>query len=443
MDGDDGGSQIRFRVVCRRRRGAGGGEDDPGRCGTAVKVEPLYMREFGIREGDIVKISGGAKSTAAICLPMSDSEMREADEPEMEVEFLNDPGRRARRYPGIILCGPVSCNVDTSAEWQPTVCLGKFPKPEAGSDDIPEAEVVTLGTFGMTERVMPGYRSNLDHSRVTGFVVTRGDRIDIPFQKEWIKKVRQDLQEGQELDAPAGRPGRKRPRAPPPFRGLFQSVVTDVKPGGMPFWVITENTRFEFKDGGLRGILDLYVHPPRNLAGVIPISRKITVGDTEITLASLEAYPDTMKIIWYSHRRTKIPESDFVDAHTMRRMSRMMHNDGPRLVFALKDDLGNRYANVSGGGGGGSSGPDPVAMEMVSDFSWHSVFSPGLDAGAREIILTIKEVWWVKQDIAATEWLPPPTGHPRGEPVDYQPPPKVVVAEGPWRFSIPISRQDG
>ena len=140
-------------------------------------------------------------------------------------------------------------------------------------------------------------------------------------------------------------------------------------------------------------------------------------------------------MICYSHQRIKIPESDFIDARTMNRMSQRMPINKPRLVFSLKDDLGNRYVNVGGGGGGGTSGPDPTTMEMVSDFSWHSIFSPSLNTGARGIILTIKEAWWVKQ-------LPPPAGHPHSELADNLPPPKVVIAEGPWRFSIPVSRQN-
>ena len=434
MDGDDD-YRAKFRVVCRRRQRAGDIKDDPNWCKTIAKVESRYMRKFGIKEGDVVRISGSTKSTAAICLPMSDSDMQETDESEREVEFLDDPEKRARRYPGIILCGPVSCNVDTLMGWQPTVYVDKFSKPETTSDCIPEAEMVTLGTIEVAEKIMPGYRSHLDYSGVTGFVVTRNDLINIPFQKEWAEKMQHNLQKGQKLDAPAGRPGRNRPRAPP-FPGQFQSAVTDVKPEGMPFWLITENTRFEFKNGGLKRLLGRHIPAPRNLLDVIPISKQISVGTTKITMASLEVYPDTMKMIWYSHQRIKIPESDFIDARIMNRMSQRVHFDNPRLVFSLEDDLGNRYANVSKGGGGGTNGPDPTTREMVSDFSWHSIFSPSMDIGAKKIILAIKEAWWIKQ-------LPTPARHPHSELADNLPPPKVVIAEGPWRFSIPVSRQSG
>ena len=437
MTDENDGSQIEFRVVHGRRRETEGHEDDSRRCKAIVKVEPRHMREFGIGDGEAVRITGGARSTAAICLPMSESDMQDADESEVEVEFLNDPGRKARRHPRIILHGPVSCNVDVTTEWQRTVFLSRFPKPEVGSEGVPEAEVVTLGTVGVAEKMMPGYRSNLDYSKVSGLVVTENDRIDVPFQKEWIEKMLK-ARKWQETDA--RRPGRNRV---PPFPGSFQSVVTDVKPGGMPFWLVTEKTRFEFKDGGLERVFARHVPAPTNLVGVIPISRQISVGDTVITVASLEVYPDTMKMIWYSHQHTKIPESDFTDARAMRRMGRRMSGGGPGPVFSLEDDLGNRYAGAIGEGGGGSSGPDPATMELVSNFSWSHVFSPSLDARAREIVLTVKEVQWMKQETTTTEWLLPPTERPHVEPAERLPIPKVVIAEGPWRFSIPVRWQGG
>lgn len=437
MDGDDS-DRIKFRVVRRRRQRAVDRKDDSGWCKTVVKIESQHMQKFGIKEGDVVRISGSTKSTAAICLPMSDSDMQETGEPEREVEFLDDPGRKARRYPRIILYGPVSCNVDILMGWQPTVYLDKFSKHKMVSDGIPEAEMITLGTFEVAEKMMPGYMSNLDYSEVTGFVVTRNDLINIPFQKEWVEK----MQKRQKSDAPVSRPGPNRPRVPP-FPCQFQSAVTDVKPEGVPFWLITENTRFEFKNGGLERLLDRHIPAPRNLVGVIPISKQIYVGNTKITMASLEVYPDTMRMVWYSHQRIKIPESDFTDARTMNRRSRRMDSDNPRLVFSLEDDLGNRYANVSRGGGGGTNGPDPTTMEMVSDFSWHSIFSPSLDTGARNIILTIKEAWWIKQSTTSTKQSSLPTERLHSELADNLPPPKVVIAEGPWRFSIPVSGQNG
>ena len=443
MTDEDGGGQIEFRVVYKRRRGTGTHEDDSRWCRAIVKVEPRHMREFGIRDGEVVRITGGARSTAAICLPMSESGMQDTDEPEVEIEFLNDPGRKARRHPRIMLHGHVSCNVDVAREWLQTVFLSRFPKPEVGSEGGPEAEVVTLGTVGVAEKMMPGYRSNLDYSKAAGLVVTENDRIDVPFQKEWIEKML-EARKWQETDAPADarRLGRTRSRAPP-FPESFQSVVTDVKPEGMPFWLVTEKTRFEFKDGGLERVIARHVPASRNLVGVIPISRQISMGDTVITVASLEVYPDTMKMIWYSHQHAKIPESDFTDARVMSSMGRRMRGGEPRPVFSLEDDLGNRYASAIGEGGGGSSGPDPATMEMVSNFSWSNVFSPGLDARAREIVLTVKEVQWMKQEMTATEWLPPPTERPHVEPAECLPTPKVVIAEGPWRFSIPVSWQGG
>lgn len=439
QDGDDDG-QIRFRVVCKRWRRTRGGKDDSDRCETTVKVEPRHMQEFGITAGDVVRISGYTRSTAAICLPMADSEMRETDEPEVEVEFLDNPGRKAHRYPRIILSRQVSRNVDVQAGWQSTVYLSRFPKLEDGTG-VPEAETVTLGTLDVAEKMMPGYRSSLDYSGVAGFVVTRDDLIDIPFQKEWAEKMQQNLQEGWEADEPANTGNTRRVRHhTPQFPGSFQSVVTDVRPRGRPFWVITKNTKFKFKNGGLERLFKRHVPAPRKLIGVIPLSRWILIENTEIVMASLELYPDTIKMIWYSHQRTKIPESDFTDMQKMNRVNQAMRKHEPSPVFSLEDNLGNRYASVGSGGGGGSTWPDPATMEIVADSSWHHVFAPGLAADASEIILTVKDVWWTKQSMT-TELLSSAVDHPRAEP-EYSPPPKIVIAGGPWRFAIPVSRQD-
>ena len=443
MTDEDDSNQIEFRVMDGRLRGTGNREDDSQRCMAIVKVEPQHMREFGIKDGEAVKITGGARSTAAICLPMSESDIQDTDEPEVEVEFLNDPGRKARRHPGIILHGQVSCNVDVAAEWPHTVFLSKFPRPRVGSEDVSEAEVVTLGTVGVAEKMMPGYKSNLDYSKIVGLVVTENDRICVPFQKEWIEKM-SNTQKLRETNSLAGTRRHRRSRSPaPPFQGSFQSVVTGVEPGRRPFWLVTEKTRFEFKDGGLERVIARHVPVPRNLVGVIPISRHVSVGDTAITVASLEVYPGMMRMIWYSHQRTKIPESDFTDARAMNRMGRMMCGGKPRPVFSLEDDLGNRYSSAVWDEGGGSSGPDPATMELVSDFSWSHVFSPGLDDRAREIVLTVREVQWVKQMATATEWLPSRMKRLPSEPAERLLPPKIVIAEGPWRFSIPVSRQGG
>lgn len=439
---ENGDNSIEFTVVHKRRNRIES-NDDPHQCKTIVKIEPHYMQKFGIKEGEIVQIIGNTKSTAAICLPMSDLDFQEVDSPEMEVEFLNNPEKKAQHYPKIILYGPVSCNVDISREWQRTVRLGKFPESQTRSGDIPEADLVTLATMDIAEKMMSGYQSNLDYSEITGFVVTANDRINIPFKKEWLEK-KQEMQEKESQDGYQNMnhhiPPRSRSRRPP-FPNSFQSVVIDVKPEGKPFWNITENTKFEFTNTDIAQILVPYRLKPKKLVNVISISKQVSVEDTEFTIPSLEVYSNMMNLIWYSHQRKKIPESDFTDVYKLNRMHRL-YNDHPRLIITLKDNLGNQYVSTGeSGGGGGSSGPDPTTREIISDFSWHSIFLPTLDTTAKEIIVTIKEIQWIRQNRAVMDAPPPPREPPHMTPIENQFPPTMVIAEGPWTFNVPVHWQ--
>jgi len=89
---------IEFKMIYKRRNRLEN-DDDPHQCKTVVKIEPHYMKKFGINEGEVFRISGNIKSTAAICLPMSDADFQEVDKPEPEVQFLNNPEKKAQHYP--------------------------------------------------------------------------------------------------------------------------------------------------------------------------------------------------------------------------------------------------------------------------------------------------------------------------------------------------------
>ena len=119
-------------------------------------------------------------------------------------------------------------------------------------------------------------------------------------------------------------------------------------------------------------------------------------------------------------------------------MHERMPTSHPILRITLEDDLGNHYVNTNKSEGGGSSGrSDPATREIISDSSWHHIFSPTLDSNAKKITLTIEEVQWIRQDRAIMDALPP-TKPPHMTPIENQPILKIVIAEGPWTFSIPI-----
>lgn len=99
--------------------------------------------------------------------------------------------------------------------------------------------------------------------------------------------------------------------------------------------------------------------------------------------------------------------------------------------------MGNQYVNVNEGGGG-SSEPDPSTREIVSDFSWNQFFSPTLDKNAKEIIVTIKEIHWLKRNRNVSDMMPPPTEPPFMTPIEPRFLPRIVIAEGPWEYRFPI-----
>ena len=433
-------NSVEFSVVYKRRDRSEK-NDDPHQCKTIVKIELKYMQKIGIHEGDIVKISGITKNTAAICLPMSNLDLQEIVAPKMEVEFLNNPGKKIHPHPKIIIYGPVSCNVDVSREWQQTVKLGKFPESQIKTENIAEAELVTLATVNMVEKMMSGCQSNLDYSEIMGFVVTKNDRINVPFQKEWHEKKQKELQSKENQEHPNMEKDMQRRSRPHtlPFPNSFQSAILDVKPEGKPFWTITGNTKFEFKEtDSIKIFADPFGRTPKKLVNVVSISKQLVVGDTEFTIPSLEVYSNMMRLIWYSHQRIKIPESDFTDMRKMHRTHGRMHNSHLMLRITLEDDLGNHYVNTNKSEGGGSSGrSDPATREIISDSSWHHIFSPTLDSNAKKITLAIEEVQWIRQDRATMD-APPPTKPPHMTPIENQPILKIVIAEGPWTFSIPI-----
>ena len=78
---------------------------------------------------------------------------------------------------------------------------------------------------------MFGYRSNLDYSEIMGFIVTKSDRINIPFQKEWHEKKQNELQSKENQEHPnmeKDTQKRSRPHTPT-FPNSFLSAILECK----------------------------------------------------------------------------------------------------------------------------------------------------------------------------------------------------------------------
>ena len=117
------------------------------------EIEPKYMQKIGIREGDIVKISGITKNTAAVCLPMSNSDLQEIVAPKMEVEFFEQSWKKdaSSSENHHLWASFMQCRC-FQREWQPTIKLGKFPESQIRSENIAEAELVTRATMNNSRK---------------------------------------------------------------------------------------------------------------------------------------------------------------------------------------------------------------------------------------------------------------------------------------------------
>ena len=157
------------------------------------------------------------------------------------------------------------------------------------------AETITLGTLGMFEKMMPGYRDQIDWNDAKDLLIQNGDKISISFKEGSFAEQRKVEQHQQEQFRQQRRQSREtgsrrppRPRTPLPR--CFSSIVLDVKPEGRPFWRINKDTKFEFQNVDPDMLEPGFKLKPRNLKKVIPMAKQVNVDGINITMASLEIY---------------------------------------------------------------------------------------------------------------------------------------------------------
>ncbi len=376
---------------------------------TIVKIESDYMDKLGILEGDIVKIIG-KDSAMAFCFSLNKEELEKAKSRDPPIEYLN-PDHKEVEYPRIIMSSPVHCNACPSRR-KNLVNLEKLPTRDF-KNQIPEADIVTMGTMKFAENAMPGYKDNIDFSPLFGQFVKKQERVSTSFFPDFAQKYQRTSRGG---------------RSHPPN---FSSIIIDAKPEGHDFWLVTKNTKFEFQDMSMDEFKGKIGKPEAlSFIRTIPIPHKFHVRDTEITFTSLEVFENSMKLRWYSLQRTKLPEDIFSNPEKANEMNRHMSHESAELTIELRDDLGNVHSDGFSAGGGGSSGPDPTTNEMVLDHSGEYRFSSTLDPKSKEITITVKEMMWVARSKRVI-----PTPPPKMEqmtPSNY----KLSVLEGPWEFKI-------
>ena len=130
--------------------------ENDDRTKTLVKIESDYMDKLGIKDGDIVKVSGNC-SAMAFCFSLNKDELERAKSQDPQIEYLN-PDHVETEYPIIIMSGLIHSNACPSRRLR-LVKLERIPPGEPKSM-IPEAYMLTLGTMKFVENSMPGYRQH-------------------------------------------------------------------------------------------------------------------------------------------------------------------------------------------------------------------------------------------------------------------------------------------
>ncbi|QLH06780.1 hypothetical protein [Nitrosopumilus ureiphilus] len=387
------------------------GFENDDRCKTIVKIESDYMDRLGIKEGDIVKVTG-KDSAMAFCFSLNQEELEKAESQDLPIEYLN-PDHEEIEYPRVIMSSPVHCNACPSGRLR-LIKLEKLSTSDF-KNQIPEANIVTFGTMKFAENAMPGYKDNIDFSSLFGQIVKKQERVNTSFFPDFAQKHQRTSRGG---------------RSHPPN---FSSIIINVKPEDHNFWLVTKNTKFEFQDIPMDEFKGKATKPEAlSFLKTIPIPHKFHVLDTEIVFTSLEVFENTMKLRWYSFQRIKLPENIFSNPSKANEITMQMSHESAELTIEIRDDLGNVYADGLSIGGGGSSGPDPTTNEMILDHSGEYRFHSTLNPKAKEISIIVKEIMWIKRN---RRDMPTPTTPPNmGQMTESHP--TLSVLEGPWEFKI-------
>ncbi|MCH9659106.1 hypothetical protein K0U27_10565 [archaeon] len=430
--------------------------DEDDQCKSVVRIGKKHMQQLDIKEGEVIKLEGNTKSTVATCLALDETKNYVTNNNtriyDIEIECKSKDGLSERKdpYPKIRINHLIDSQLGSRGGQTGWVMISKFDDDSNISSlndkESSAAETITLGTLDMFEKIMPGYRDQIDWNDAKDLLIQKDDKISISFKEgafaEQRKLDQQQQEQFRQQRGQSSETGSKRPPRPPaPLPRCFSSIVLDVKPEERSFWNIDKETKFEFQDVEPDVLEPGFKLKPRNLSKVMPIAKQVHVDGINVTIASLEIYENIMKLIFYSEQRIKIPESDFTNVEKVNGITSMLNE--PRFVIALSDDLENSYHAVFENGGTRHTGPDLSTKEAVSEQEWYSFLQPLLDPKASELTISINEMHWFKRNqegIDEVRFGMRSSGLPSDAriPQEHHPPGKLVIIEGPWEFRIPI-----
>ncbi|HVP05865.1 MAG TPA: hypothetical protein VMT90_09340 [Dehalococcoidia bacterium] len=134
------------------------------------------------------------------------------------------------------------------------------------------------------------------------------------------------------------------------------------------------------------------------LKRVIPVAQTQTIGDTQITLVSLDLYDECFD----AHIRLRtlgIGQADPVQRHGM-----------PNMEWEVTDDAGRQYATSFNGGGGSSD-----------EYRYDMTVAPGITDDVQRLDFVINQIEW------STFPFLPNFGR------------RTITEPGPWRFEVSVN----
>lgn len=396
-------------------------QEDNGK--TIARIKPEFMEKFGIKSGDILKISG--QQTALVtCMPLYTNHTGSKDIPK--ITFLNDSGKD---NPQIFVSDTVFPNIRL---WSGVGSSITVEKTELSANADSDKRMVTMASKVVfatapwfAKNMGEDYEKRIDFEALQDHIITKKDRVTIPLL---LLAEDNNNQRSQRLS----------------------SMILDIKPESPDkIWKIGSDTQFEFEDDAP---LEEFSEPmiPRSglhdLIRVIPIVKKVSIDeDIKITIPSLEIYENGSRLgIYTTERLHKIEETmmpDFKTGEEIKMKQPVQRLQGiPSLNIKIHDNLGNLYHVMPGGGGSGGSGTSFPTGESDWEFYSTSEMSvslmPLIPPEAKEITVMIKEMIWADH-MHMRRRLPPtkPPHMTKIEPNQRQ----LIVASGPWKFDVPIT----
>lgn len=342
---------------------------------TAVRMKRAKMDELGIKQGAIVKITGG-RPAYAFCLPWDDDYDRQD---ETRFVFLDES---SKSVPELKLSDQVYSNVRNFHSGS-LVMLEK-------SSAVRAEKITIRPLYGIDDGEKLHYNLGWLEDQV---VVSRGDRII----------------------------GRN--NGPKNTPGFF--VI-----GGTPdshAWIVDRETPVEISDN-MPEDFSRMITETGNLTRVIPIVQKIKGHDFEATIASIEVYDKCMKILVYV--KDAIVHQEEWSGGFCTPAIWAWDDLGNKYLL-------NRFGSRSGGSQLLDSMWGKKDRLNFSETS--CILSPSLDGKAQELTLSVEQLMWdirkhqPPQKATAVEKRKPVVMTPVSRSEE-----KFVIHGGPWKFRISL-----